>query len=795
VIMTLKRFVVTILLWWLGFVGLSLLHFNPGGLLNIVGFPFIVLVPGYITVVLLRLGHQPFITKLLFAVGLSLIEVLAVALLGNTLLPHIGLARPLDQGVLLAELSLLVFAQLALLIMRTKKRARQVVDDAIRLRFIVPDNLNAVFAITPFIFVILSIMGAITLNNGGSNGFTVAMLVGMVIYFGAMLCCMRRLQEGTLLIGIVTTALSLLLMTSLRGWYTTGHDIQREFHVFMLTQQAGLWSMDHLRDAYNACLSITILPTIFHNLLSLGAGYIYEVFFQFLFALTPAVVFLIGRRFTTKFIALMATILFMAFPAFYGDMPMLNRQEIAFLFLSIALLSIFTEGLSLRNKKIIFYAMSLGIVVSHYSTNYTFIAILVVFLGTQAILRSLAAVCKNGRVDRWLNLKIWRKKEKNVITVVATVGLIAMSFLWSVQLTHTADDSLVKVTKETVQNIALALKNESVSQKNRYSYVELNKLSEQDKLESYFHQSTELSRRKYGAEQLYDPTTYDGYSYRVHDDQPAPLTDLGKFVNRLGVPVNLLSEGPRLGNADVRQDISRLLQILIIVGVAILFLNKRYNNHITNEYRLLQFSSISLLIAMIAVPVLSAAYGLSRAFLQVLIIACVPLVIGLLAFFPRRFKKVGREAVIVVVLLFFISLTGLPTGILGGYTPQLHLFNAGKYYDMYFTHDSEVASADWLHQLVTTKDKHADVQADQVFIDRYTNLGVHGAHGTLGTLDDAYPGLIRKDSYVYLGYTATVKHEANIFYNGDTITYEYPVEFLDQQKNLIYSNGGSEIYR
>jgi hypothetical protein len=39
------------------------------------------------------------------------------------------------------------------------------------------------------------------------------------------------------------------------------------------------------------------------------------------------------------------------------------------------------------------------------------------------------------------------------------------------------------------------------------------------------------------------------------------------------------------------------------------------------------------------------------------------------------------------------------------------------------------------------------------------------------------------------------KQQGAIFYNGDLITYTLPTKLLNQQKDLIYSNGGTEIYR
>ena len=57
-------------------------------------------------------------------------------------------------------------------------------------------------------------------------------------------------------------AAGLLLATSLRGWAITGHDIQAEYLAFRLTNDAQNWQMSSLPSAYNACLSVNILPTV-----------------------------------------------------------------------------------------------------------------------------------------------------------------------------------------------------------------------------------------------------------------------------------------------------------------------------------------------------------------------------------------------------------------------------------------------------------------------------------------------------------------------------------------------------
>ena len=162
-------------------------------------------------------------------------------------------------------------------------------------------------------------------------------------------------------------------MTSLRGWYITGHDIQQEYKVFQLTKDNA--ELGHLafQDAYNACMSITILPTMFSQMLLITPPYVFKVVYQLMFALCPVIVFLLARasppsspssrRSTSS-----------AFPTYFTDMPFLNRQEMAYLFVGIGFLVATQPRWSTRRARTWFAVITTGVLLSHYSTNYVFIA-------------------------------------------------------------------------------------------------------------------------------------------------------------------------------------------------------------------------------------------------------------------------------------------------------------------------------------------------------------------------------------------------------------------------------------
>src|SRR6185369_4970033 len=153
------------------------------------------------------------------------------------------------------------------------------------------------------------------------------------------------------------TAISLLFMYSLRGWHIfASSDIGQEFYVFQLTKSHALWNMAFFQDAYNSCLSITLLPTALSLITAIPDEYIFKLVMQILFAVTPIAIFLFVKNFIKKELAYSAALFLAVSPYFYTELPTLIRQEIAFLFFALLLKSLFNKSLTpLKNKFLVIF--------------------------------------------------------------------------------------------------------------------------------------------------------------------------------------------------------------------------------------------------------------------------------------------------------------------------------------------------------------------------------------------------------------------------------------------------------
>lgn len=776
-----KEIVSLSLLCWFIFVVLSVLGINNFQILNIIGFIALVILPGFLTFLLLKLSSLELWGRIGIIVGFSLLELMTVGLLANNILPILGIAHPLVKITLLVVSSLWIFFLLYLIWFYDRK-----CTIAFKKFIFLDSRLDLFFAVFPILFVILSILGSIRLNNGGDGAITLITLILIGIYSALFLKYNQRIGHNVIPIALFFISLSILLMTSLRGWNITGHDVQREFRVFQITEFNDLWSMQHYKDAYNACLSITILPTIFNKLLSFSDPYIFKVLFQLIFAIVPGMLYLTVKQYTTRFISILSVFYFISFPTFFGDMPMLNRQEIAFLFLSLMLYIIFKEGLPTKIRQHLFVVFGCGMVLSHYSTTYTIIAVFLFLLCVRPLARKIGAyaIKKRSFVASAIETFSPRLKySQNLITVSMVALIMFFSFAWGSVLTDTASNSIVRVVRETIEVMRNNTGQDSRSGDVLYSLFSWKKSDPSVELELY-KEKVIAPIRDESPEDFYDESIYSKYPITAASDNILPLTFLGRFIED-NSSIDVYSF-----NYAFRQVSAKLLQIFIFLGVvAMLFGKNSFKRNLDTDFVLLAIGSLVLIFSQVALPVLSKEYGALRAFQQSLFFLSVFIVAGSFTVFWRTGKSFGKVFAGTLAITFFLSSTGVFTQLLGGYGPQLHLNNAGTYYDVYYLHDTEIAGMNWLESVTEESDEYqAESQSDKNQINA-------GHAREIGTSNDIFPGLIRKDAFVYLGFTNTQKSQASLSYNSDLVIYNYPIDFLDDNKDLIYNNGGSKIYR
>ncbi|MEU3840874.1 DUF2206 domain-containing protein [Streptomyces sp. NPDC028635] len=710
--------------------------------------------------------------RVLLAIGLSVITAMAVALLVNTVLPAVGAGQPLARTPLAVASALAV----AVLAVAVDPPAESLADRLARWREghapALPPGLIPV-SVLGAVTLLLCVAGPIRLNNQAGSGVSFTAMIAVAVLLALLMWRRRRYPASVIVLGLFCAAAGLLLLTSLRGWYITGHDIQQEFGVFRLTASADRWNIAAYRDAYNACMSITLLPTSLVRLTGISGVYVFKVVLPLLFALTPALVYRSVRNVAPQLVALLSAVFVMMFPTFFTDMVFIARQEVAFVLVGCAMVVLTDAGRPLAARRIAFTVLALGVVLSHYATTYIIVVTLALAfatdllwrLGTRLRKRAPREAVARGFVTWWI--------------VVATAAAAA---LWAGPVSHTGGQlqATVSTTVRDLGNWQFGNRSSDVS----YSLIGGARVSPVQRLTDYRAYAVD-QRAQAGARGRYLPlTVVDSYPVRVAPDEVQPLTPLGRAVQHTGVDV-------KAANSGFRVLVAVLLQLLLLLGFVTTVWGRRKSFRPARDQVTLTVGAGAVVAMLTLLPQVSVDYGVLRAFQQGLIVFAPFVAAGLvwLCRWAGRRRAAALACAVSVALL--LGLTGAVPKLLGGYPPTLNLDNAGRYYDNYLIHPEEHQAFDWL--LLRDAGQPVNIQS-QVRSDNqpYARLQDKLRHQAVNTV---YPAFVKDNGYVFLNYATVRKDRTSVFYQGDAVTYRYPIAFLDATKNRIYSSDGAVIFR
>jgi uncharacterized membrane protein len=664
-----------------------------------VGLPVAVIVPGALVLTVLGGRRHRGWSWLLHSVALSLVVLTGVGLVlavlpGATLSTGSSLAG-LDVAV--AALALATFLrQPGTAGVRAPARARfgGAVRTAARA---VPELLDALGRHLPGVggvaavvgvgagvnALALAVFGARQLNAGGGPLPAVAALgLGLLAFVAAVVAARWNRTTAAMTI-VYLLAASVLLATSLRGSGVTGHDIKIEYRVFVHTLDTGSWLPGGPWPGYNSCLSLTVLPSFLARLLGLSALDVFRVCFQLIFALVPVGALLIARRLLPPAPAVLSAGLFIAFPTFVNDMPMLNRQEIALLFFVVGLLAMLdTRGPRWRRATLI-VLVAAGLTVSHYSSA-----------AVAAALLSLAWALRAVR------LAVARAHARRHGTAVEPAGsalagqgaaaatMIAMVVGWAVLTGSAATfaDDLTNTARAIGANAAVD------SDAARYSPVAAGQaVDDASALGAY----TATLAKGRGAEDAQAV----GSVVTVLPADELPPTGLGAALAAAGVPAETF-------NTVVRRVCVLLFEAGAAIGCVLIWwrLRRRGAVHRPAAPAMAEWGAAGLVLlgVSLAAPQLTDSYGLLRLYQQLLPILGVAVIVALVAVLravlgrrrgPRPLVDVAATLVVVASM---VTTTGLLPRMTGGFAPQLNLAAAGPYYRGYLAGPDDVATAQWI---------------------------------------------------------------------------------------------------
>lgn len=786
---------------------LELLHVNFLYTTTFISFCIYILLPGFLISLILRIRKLSLWENLVLMVGFGIAFLEFGGLLLNILLPLIRINNPLAFQNLLAGFDVYLFLLFIFAWIRTK-------HFNVLIRLPRRSNIEKAFYALPPFFPVLAALGAIILNNGGSNVLTLVLLGAMGCYALLLVFFREKISPDLYPYALFFIGLACLFTTSLRSWYISGHDIEREFYVFQLTNAHHIWNMAAFQDPYNTCLSITILPTILTTLLSVQDAYVYKVIFQVLFAASPVVVFVLARKYTTPIFAFLSALFFLSFPLFFTDMPMLNRQEIAFLFFGLVLYLMFPSELPPVMRKVLFSIFAISVAVSHYATFYILLPLLIFVY----IFAHFAPLSFAKKMLAFLRRKTRTRPQKSLktpafLTLPMLLLLLGLSFFWFVSYTNSFNNVGAVISQVFSSNPLKA---------SDLSYYLLSPQMDPDQ-QLQEHIQMLINSEKANAELFYNKGITSQYSTHAIPQEVVAPTPLGDVLSTLHIPLYKNQE-------DFSSLPAALLQILVLIGCLAIFSFKRlrakirdmiksrksspqprevlaqqsplgkqaslepqrprsrqftspgYTKSFDRQFLLLCTGATLLLALMIVLPAISALFGLLRMFQQFLFLLSLPVVVLVyhVLFFMKEHKRILATGFIFVLL--FLNFTGFIPHLTGNYYAQINLDNSGLYYDAYYTHESDVLAIAWL--------SHTNVNNDPVEADT-SGVSKLLPYGNIFASNEIFPPLIQQAAYVLVKDSVDVV----VTVNNKLIIINSPGPFLDATKNRVYSNGDIEIYK
>jgi uncharacterized membrane protein len=460
-------------------------------------------------------------------------------------------------------------------------------------------------------------------------------LLFLIPAYVAFVCLFnRKFPKRLYPIVIFSISISLLLLISLRSNHIIGSDTHCTYYLFQATLDNLHWSVVS-PSTLDACLSISLLPSIYQIFLNVNPEYLFKVLYSLLFSISPLVVYIISKKYIGNFYAFLASFSFMSQFCFFWTAAS-ARTNMAILFFALAIMVLFHDGISEFAKRLLFIVFAVSCIVSHYATTYIFLFVLLLtWIGMQIIHRILYA-------SQSAALGIPRTQLKRGVTITIVALFFAMLFFWYSQVTVASFSSGVNFIHQTFANL------------NQWFLIE--------------SKGGEIAA---ATGKIALPTI------------PQKINLIFSWLTVAFVALGVLSTVAMY---------KRMVAIPDPKHIKPNFLYSKFEM----EYFVLSLVCSAILVFSVVLPHISAGYGMSRIYFQAMAVLAPFFVIG--GIMVARWLRARPHWIILLVLIpFFMCTTGTMYQIFDVPTP-IALNSAGTEYETWYVHDQESYAAKWIKE-------------------------------------------------------------------------------------------------
>ena len=708
---------------------------------QIFGFLFLTILPGLLILQILKLSKIEFTEKIVLLVGLSISFLMFFGLIINYLSLSVGYKTPL------AMIPLLILFNLAFIVLAVigyKANKEQIFS-------LSNINLSAsekAFLIVPILFPALSIFGMHVMNATANNLILMFLLFLIPIYVAFVCFFNQKFSKRMYPVVIFLISISLLLLLSLRSNHLMGIDTHQEYYLFQTALDNLHWRVFVARNALDACLCISLLPTIYHSILNTPSEFLFKILYSLIYSVSPLAIYVISKKYVGEGYAFLASCFFMFQYNFLWTTGY-SRTNTAILFFALAMMTLFSDKINSLKKRILFIVFMASCMVSHYSTTYVFFFIL---LGT------------------FIGIEILSKKYtfKKVVSSTIVILFFAFIFLWYSQVTETAFTAGVGFIENTISNLNRFFVEESRGESMQALYGTFAKRGIPYLIEWIF---TWLTFALIGIGVITMIRRYKEMSFPEQEFKKPEF-----LKNKFGVTyfVIALACSGMLVVMFMLPFVSRGYGIvrLFALGITVLSVFFVIGGIILSK----NLSFIKK--ALSKKPILKKKTFTKR------------------SYYPKNNGENGSEVwayliILAVLIPYFLCVTGVMYNMVG--VPRAITLNSeGDEYDIHYVHDQESYCAKWLK---ISTDEKAHIYADARGPMRLLSQG--GIHASFAiilikdkmAIDEGYI----YGSYIYLRYYNVINGKLAGREGHSYNMTEYSDIFGEMSK--VYANGGSEVWK
>jgi len=606
----------------------------------------------------------------------------------------------------------------------------------------------------PLILPAIAVAAAVRLDNGDGNTLCFVVLIAVAVMIPVCVVTANKMHNQEINFLLYGSGLALMLLTSMRSSYVIGFDINSEYFDFHRTVVEGVWHFGHL-DPYQAMLSLTVLPASLHALIGGQDVWIFKLGYPALFALFPVAVFSLGTRFLSRRAAFLAAAVVIAQSYFFEQQPEIARQELALLIFAGIIGALLDNSLRRRPQRALISVLGVTLVVCHYSTTY--IAILL------CLLASLLAVTVARTKRTPLRVRPW---------LVAAGVMTVSAFIWYVPATHSGSN---------VSDVAESLRQTGIN-------LLPGRTRGENIISAYFNGPREAP----SSPSDYQSSIAAYYAHNLSFLVPLAAAQRPEYNLRAATPAKIDDHAPAIAAllSDAELLVQQGINALAVLS-SLLFALRRRGGRLLRIMGTMGLASLFVLTASRLSGTLAADYNSSRLFLQCLFIlalleaAFVEMLVKELKSRPlTHFVLFGGFSM--VLLVAFVSNSGLATPVTGG-DPPFILYNNGEDHARLYTTEQEEFTAQWLASAVP---KQRIIYADyyaQLRLDQFTDLRT-------AVFNDVTPRTIDRNAWIFASTTNVVGDRTWGQTNSGVLDLVFPSRFLDQYFNVVYSTGSTAVF-